>query len=93
MGHLLVWSLGALGSSLLLPELQQLLLHPILCTRVPSLPREMTVFLPWLLCQFPILVTGVGSTWPRILSCSCQLPSPCLGHSSSQDPRPEPHDL
>lgn len=81
MGHLLVWSLGAL--------------LPLICTLAPapyslqpgfSLPHTMTVFS--FLAPVPIsfLVTDVGSPWPRILPCSCLLPSPCLGRSSS--PRP-----
>lgn len=54
---------------------------------------SLSIFLPWLMYQFPVLVTGVGSTWPRVLACSCQLPPSCPGHSSSQDPWLEPCDL
>lgn len=74
--------LSCSGSCLLPPELQQSLLHLTLCTQGPFLPREMTAFPPWLLCQLLPLVIGVGSTWPGVLPCSGQLPSPGLGRSS-----------
>lgn len=86
----LVRSFSALGSSLLPPELHQLLPHSPLCTWVPALPHEMTAFLPWLLCQFPVLVSGVGSTWPRILPCSCSCSLHALAAALAKTHRQSP---